>query len=458
MSVATDIPLSSSSFPGSDSTVERLPIVIIGAGAAGLMAAISASERSAAERADTPEVGGGTNGSDQAVTKVIILEKNTKPGVKILMSGGTRCNVTHACDARGIEAAFPRDQARFLHPALAGFGPEEIIRRLEAEGVPLKTESTGKIFPVSDRSVDVLEGLMKPVRRLGVELALSEPVTAVTDPGDGTLLVTTRQRSIRARSVIVTTGGVSYPGCGTTGDGYAIARGFGHTIIEPRPALVPLTLKAGRLADLSGITIVDVGIRVLDPAAGGKLKDRLKSEDRGSFLLAHFGLSGPAVLNVSREVTAARDPAALVVECDFLPEEPEERLDDRLRQASLDEGRKNLAHIITPALPARLVETLIAEARLDPQRKAAALGKEDRRRLVAAFKRLPVPVTGTLGFKKAEVTAGGVALAEVDPKSMRSRKHPRLFFAGEVLDLDGRIGGYNFQAAFSTGWLAGRHA
>jgi predicted Rossmann fold flavoprotein len=403
-------------------------VVVIGAGAAGLLAAIHAAERG---------------------RRTLVLEKNRQAGVKILMSGGTRCNLTHATDNRGIVDAYG-PPGRFLHSALAAFSVDTTIAFFEAEGVATKVEETGKVFPVSNKATDVLAALLRRLERSGAVLALNEAVLDVQQTGNGFTLQTARG-TVTAARVILTTGGQSYPGSGTTGDGYRFLTHFGHTIITPRPALAPLTVAAPWVAGLRGITIPDTRLRVLE-------SQQSLAERRGSLLFAHFGLSGPVALDVSRWISGHAQPDALRLEIDLLPDMNEAELAAYLRQESASAGKKQLAGVLASRLPRRLCETLLTLAGLAVERTAAALSKEERARLVTAVKRLHVPVTGTLGFQKAEVTAGGVALAEVDSRTMESKRVPGLLVAGEVLDLDGPIGGYNFQAAWSTGWLAGSNA
>jgi predicted Rossmann fold flavoprotein len=403
-------------------------IVVAGAGAAGLLAAIRAAE---------------------AGRRTLLLEKNRKPGVKILMSGGTRCNITHATDNRGIVDAFGRP-GRFLHSALAALSVDETIALFESEGVPTKVEETGKVFPVSNKASDVLEALLRLLQQSGAMLALGEPLGGVERTESG-FAIRTPQRTLTARRLVLTTGGQSYPGSGTTGDGYGFAANFGHTIVPPRPALVPIRVASSWVAELRGITLPDVSVRILE--ADKHLADR-----RGSLLFAHFGLSGPVILDVSRVVSGHPRPITLMLEIDLLPSMKETELDEYIRKESLESAKKQLAGILPERLPRRLVETLLVQAGLAADRKAAALSRNDRTRLVQQIKRLRLPVTGTLGFGKAEVTAGGVVLDEIDSRTLGSKLIPDLFIAGELLDLDGPIGGYNFQAAFSTGWLAGAAA
>lgn len=406
---------------------EEWDVVIIGAGAAGLMAAVEAADGGA---------------------RTLLVEKNRKAGVKILMSGGTRCNITQATDSRGIVAAFG-PSGRFLHSALAALGVSETIELFHREGVPTKVESSGKVFPVSDKATDVLAALLRRLRRSTATLALDEPVTEVDRHGEG-FRVTTPRRAVLARKLLITTGGQSYPGCGTVGDGYRWAAQLGHTIVTPRPALVPITTSAAWVRELGGITIPDVNVRVVEH--GG----RVLAERRGSLLFAHFGLSGPVILDVSRAVSGHAQPQLLTLECDFLPTLDSAGFVASLREQALAAGKKQLASLVGAHLPHRLCEALLATANLSPQMKAAELGQRGWSEVAATFKGVPIPVQGVLGFNKAEVTAGGVALDEINSSTMQSKRVPNLFLAGEVLDLDGPIGGYNFQAAWSTGSLAGR--
>lgn len=422
----------------------RWEVVVVGAGAAGLLAAVRAAERG---------------------RRTLLLEKNRKPGAKILMSGGTRCNITHATDRHGIVDAFGR-QGRFLHSALAALSPADLVALIEAEGVPTKVEATGKIFPASDKAGDVLAALLRRLNRSGCKLALGEALLELTRSDDA-LQLTTSERILSAEKVIVTTGGQSYPGCGTSGDGYRWLAALGHRIIPPRPALTPVTTSAPWVALLRGVTIPDVAVRVMvredgrfhDQQPSGRLtgKPTYLAEARGSFLFTHFGLSGPAVLDVSRAITGHRDPRTLLLECDFLPTVPADDFDENLRHQCAADGKKHVSGIIARQLPRRLVEALLDQVGLANLR-AAELSKKQRRRLTIALKQTRVAISGTQGFKKAEVTAGGVTLDEVDSRTMQSKLVPNLFLAGEILDLDGPIGGYNFQAAFSEAWLAGGHA
>ncbi len=404
----------------------EVDVIVVGAGAAGLMAATHAAERG---------------------KRVVLLEKGKKAGVKILMSGGTRCNITHHCDNRGIVDAFGPN-GRFLHGPLAHFGVKDTVAFFEGEGVKTKAEPTGKIFPESDRALDVLNALLRRLARTPAKLALQAPVTELAALPDGGFAVGTPQGNFAAPKVVVTTGGLSYPGCGTTGDGYRFAARFGHTIVRTRPSLVPVTVQAEWVKDLSGVTLPDVGVRVID--AGKPLAAR-----RGSLLFAHFGLSGPVAMDVSRSISGHAAPQQLVLEIDLLPSTPETKVADFVRAETAARGKQMLAVVLSDLLPRRVCDQLLTLCKLPLDRTAAALAKADQKALVDAVKRLRLPVRGTLGYEKAEVTAGGVALDEVDSRDMQSKRQTGLYFAGEVLDLDGWIGGYNFQSAWSTGHLAG---
>jgi predicted Rossmann fold flavoprotein len=416
-------------------------VVVVGAGAAGLLAAARSTERG---------------------RRTLLIEKNRKPGVKILMSGGTRCNITHDCESAGIVAAFG-SAGPFLHSPLAALSPQALVDLFEAEGLATKVEEGGKIFPQSDRAVDVLDALLRRLQRSGAELALDEPVNAIERETERFVL-TTPDRTIGCEKLILTTGGKSYPGCGTTGDGYRWLAELGHSIRRPRPALVPLTCDEAWVRDLKGITVPDVLLRVVDPNSDEPPKGKRRRtglppgvliERRGSMLFTHFGLSGPAVLDVSRAITATADPRKLVLTVDFFPNADAAKIERQLREIAAQEGKRLVSGVVADRLPRRLVDSLLIRAEIAPDRRAAELSTIERSRLIDQLKRCGICITGSRGFEKAEVTAGGVALEEVDSRDMQSKLVPNLFLAGEILDLDGFIGGYNFQAAFSTGWLAG---
>ena len=406
------------------STKDSWQVVVVGAGAAGLMAAVRAAERG---------------------RRVLLVEKNNKPGVKILMSGGTRCNLTHATDRQGIASAFERSQARFLQAPLAALGPDELVDLLHREGLSTKVEATGKVFPTSDRALDVQRTLLAMLARSGAELALGEGVVSV-ERHDSGFRVTTDRRTLYAASVIIASGGQSYPGCGTTGDGYAWAKSFGHSIVPPRPALVPLKVSAPWVHELSGVTVSEAGLSIVARGSKKPLVSR-----QASLLFTHFGFSGPAAMDVSRAVTA-HPTGHTTLQCDFVPGVHQHQLEQHFRQLS---GKQSVLKALPETLPRRLAESLLATSDVPIDRQAAEFSKRELSTVVQALKASRFELSGTQGFAKAEVTAGGVTLDEVDSKTLASRLAPGLYLVGEVLDVDGPIGGYNFQAAFSTGWLAG---
>jgi predicted Rossmann fold flavoprotein len=437
-------------------TFHECDVVVLGAGAAGLVAAARAAECGA---------------------RVLLCEKNRRPGVKILMSGGTRCNITNARGLRRLEGvsgsidpAYDQAQSRgiraiqqafgdkgtFLNPSLRRFDVDATVRMFEEAGVATKIEGNGKIFPVSDRATDVLDALSRRLERSGAELRPLSPALGVErlDPApghDAGFTVRLADSTVTARRVIVTIGGASYPGCGTTGDGYAIARAFGHTIVEPRPALVPLKVKADWVPGLKGLSLPDVVASVYS------VGNELLAQRREAILFAHFGLSGPAILDVSRAAALHGDSEPLELRLDLVPALSRDDLDRGL-QTSSRQGRRALVSLLPAELPRRLAECVLRVATIADDRMGPDLSRDERRRLLTTLKSLALPIAGTLGFEKAEVTAGGVALDEVDPKTLESRLVAGLYFAGEILDLDGLIGGYNFQAAWSTGSLAGETA
>ena len=417
--------------------MEPWDVIVIGGGAAGLMAGASAA------------------GLDR---RVLILEKNTKLGVKILMSGGTRCNITHNCSAGDIAIAYGA-QGNFLRSALAALPPEEVIRLIEAQGVETKVESTGKIFPVSDRAIDVRDALVLLAQQAGATLQTNQSVQSI-EPQANDFLVRSESNLYSARTVILTTGGKSYPGCGTTGDGYAWAKNLGHTIVDPVPALTPVCTSKQWVRQIKGITIDDVHVSVCESqrfSQGDKTAKPIASS-RGSFLFTHFGFSGPPVLNVSRTISRHATQNKLSLVCDFLPAIAHEQLHADLKNR-FDRARKQqAANVFADLFPKRLIEAILNESAIDPSKRCAELSKREAEKICQQIKQAHFPVSGVLGFNKAEVTAGGVDLSQINSRTMESKLQRRLFFAGEILDVDGPIGGYNFQAAFSTGWLAGQSA
>lgn len=424
--------------PSSSTASHRKHIIIIGAGAAGLVAAAEAARRGA---------------------QVTLLEKCSKTGVKILMSGGTRCNLTHNTDARGITQAFGHAR-RFLQPSVGRFSPTDVVQMFNSLGVATKIESTGKVFPESNRAVEVRDALHRSMIDAGADLRLNCGVTDIRPNKTGCSEtdrweVVTENETLPCDAVIVTAGGKSWPGCGTTGDAYAWLRKLGHKIVQTRPALVPLVGGTDWMRSLSGITLDDCIATVRTKTDTGEIQTGRKAvliQRRSSLLLTHFGLSGPAAMDVSGTMTAAGKIDEVHLEIDLLPNTLENEIEKKLTNRNSDQGRRSVTSIIAELVPQRLADNIVRDC--DSDVHVSDLPTKNRRMLLSSLKRLPIPITGTRGFGKAEVTAGGVNLSEVDPRTMESRLQSGLYIAGEVLDVDGWIGGYNFQAAFSTGHAA----
>jgi len=398
---------------------------VVGAGAAGLMAAISAARAAPGRR-------------------IVLLEGAPRPGAKILISGGGRCNVTHhAVD----ETAFNGSTPAAIRKVLRRFDVARTVAFFRELGVELAREETGKLFPTSGRARTVLDALLGAARADGVPLRHPFRVSAVEREREGFLLTAASGERLRSARVVLATGGKSVPRTGSDGGGYALAQSLGHGL-TPRllPALVPLLLPEGHFArSLSGLS-VEATLEVR--ARSGRRLARA----HGSLLCTHFGLSGPAVLDISRHLIDARldDPEARLV-VRWMPEATPETADHALRAL----GGRTVSSWLAQSVPERLARALCAAAGVDPALPGHQLTREARRALAAAVAEMTVPVAGDRGFAVAEVTAGGVPLAELDLDTMGSRRCPGLFLCGEICDVDGRIGGFNFQWAWASGYVAG---
>jgi hypothetical protein len=407
--------------------IEHADIAIVGVGAAGLMAGIWA-------------------GRTRPGARIVALDGAAKLGAKILVAGGGRCNVTH-------DEVHEREYAGSTRPAikkvLRRFDVSATVAFFEALGVRLKREDTGKLFPVTDSARTVLDALLGASAAAGVDLRHPRRVDAVERRGDG-FVVSGDWGALAADRVILATGGRSLPKSGSDGGGYALAAALGHNL-TPRifPALVPLTLPNGHfLTTLSGIsTRATLEVRTV-------LDAKPRARFTGSLLCTHFGLSGPVALDISRYyLNAAEDDPEAALTVNWLPDETPEVVDAAL-QILQSQGR-GIARALLGNLPERLGRALLAEAGLPAGATAATLIRESRARLVTVLTRLPLPITGNRGFTYAEVTAGGVPLSELVLTTMESRACPGLYLCGEICDVDGRIGGYNFQWAWASGFVAG---
>ncbi|MFN3240819.1 MAG: NAD(P)/FAD-dependent oxidoreductase [Planctomycetota bacterium] len=403
-------------------------MLVVGGGAAGMMAAIQAAGRG---------------------RRTVLLEKNQRPGLKILISGGGRCNLTTTREGKDLEAQYGKRRGRWLRHALRAFPPTALRRFVEQAGVPLREEDLEKLFPVSQKARDVVDALLRCCADAGVELVREAPVEQVTRDGDR-FVVTTGKGALLADRVVLATGGLSYPKTGATGDGYAWCRSFGHTITATFPALAPLRVDERWVHGLQGIVLHDVDIACV----GGDGKETLRR--RRPILFTHKGLSGPAPMDLAGDVEEQRGCAS--ARFDFAPDTHRERLEQQWLELARAHGTRRVDALLPRALPERMRQALVAHSGAAAETTLAGLSKDARRSLLTAVKDLRVPVPKSLGYGAAEVTRGGVALDEVDARTMQSKLQPGLFVVGELLDIDGPIGGFNFQAAFATGRLAGLHA
>ena len=401
----------------------RADVAVVGAGAAGLMAGIWAARTNPKRR-------------------IVLLDGARKLGAKILIAGGGRCNVTHD---RVDASAFAGSSPNSIRKVLRRFDVPETVAFFESLGVPLKREETGKLFPVSDRARAVLDALVEGAKRAGAVVGNPRRVESIAAVSRG-FVVSGPWGRIESERVVLATGGKSVPRTGSDGGGYVIARSLGHTVTPLFPALVPLTLPKGHfLTTLSGLS-AEAAIEVLS-ATGKSL-----ASSTGSALCTHFGLSGPAVLDVSRHYIAASigDPgAALVVS--WLPGTTPTALEKEL----VSIGAASVTSHLARKFPGRLADALCLAAGVDPKTPGHRLRREDRKEVALAVTRMRLPVTGSRGFDYAEATAGGVPLSEIRLDTMESRVCPGLYLCGEICDVDGRIGGFNFQWAWASGYAAG---
>jgi predicted Rossmann fold flavoprotein len=405
-------------------------VLVIGGGAAGMIAAWRAASLGARTR---------------------LLEKNARLGLKIHISGGGKCNITHGGDMESLRRAFVPDEARFLRPAFQRFTNEELLDLVRSRGVSVHTRPDGRVFPDSGRADDVVDALAWHLRRAGAQVETDTPVTGLLKEGGRVTGARAGERTYRARAVVLGVGGSSYPKTGTIGEGYRWAKQLGHTIVPLRPALAPIYLDRGRRPEWSGVALRDCLLRA---RAGGKEIARW----RGDLLYTHHGVSGPPVLGISRSVAVTREQAEVTLDADLLPDLEPEALSTRIAAAHGEAGRRQVSRLAGQWLPERLVPELMERAGVDPVLPLHQLPRKSRNRLVEILKRWEVGRIAAVPLERGEVTAGGIALAEVDPTTMASRKIPGLYLCGEVLDLAGPVGGYNLQAAFSTGYLAGEAA
>ncbi len=409
-------------------------VIVIGAGAAGLMAA--------GQTAAPPSRGRGA--------ETLLLEKMDRPGVKLRITGQGRCNLTNADPIQEMVRHYPAGE-HFIRPALYRFSNEALRAFFAGLGVPTEVQRGGRVFPVSEDARDVVAALVRWVDGQGVTLRTLSPVASLLIDGSRVAGVQTADgRAYRADSVIVATGGASYPSTGSTGDGYALALSVGHTIVPIRPALVPLETAGDIAPRLEGLSLRNVNISVW-------IDRRKETEAFGEMVFTGYGVSGPIILTLSRRIVdALRRGRRATLAFDLKPALDHPTLDARLLDEIATSPKRHLQNMLKELLPSKLVPVCLDLVGLRAHARAHEITADERKRLRTWLKDFRLGVTDYRPLKEAIVTAGGVDTSEVDPHTMASRLKEGLYFAGEVLDVDGETGGYNLQAAFSTGWVAGR--
>ena len=402
-------------------------VIVVGAGAAGLMAAGRAAEKG---------------------HEVHLYEKNNRIGKKILITGKGRCNVTNDSDVEGLLDNIPGNPY-FMYSSfyqLDSFGTQEFFKNL---GLELKVERGKRVFPVSDRSLDVVLALEKYIKQNKVKLHLESPVDSVLiEDGKVAGIRLKNGKEEKADGVIVCTGGLSYPGTGSTGDGYRFAKAAGHHVTKLYPSLVPLKTAENWCHELMGLSLKNIEITVKNN------KGKKVYTDFGEMLFTHFGVSGPVILSASRHIILTIEEGYKLY-IDLKPAMDEKKLDARILRDFEKFANKDLINALDELLPQKLIPVIIQLAEIDPRKKVNSITKEERKRLLGLIKALPLTITGVTGYNEAVVTCGGIETDEIDPSTMESKLVKNLHFAGEVLDVDAYTGGFNLQIAFSTGYTAG---
>lgn len=406
-------------------------VIVIGGGPAGMFAAYFAAK----------------NGH-----KVTLLEQNEKLGKKLYITGKGRCNITNASD---MEELFKNvcSNPKFLYSAFYSYTNDQVVEFFEEHGCQTKVERGNRVFPVSDRSSDVIAALTRALKGEGVEVRLFTKVREIlaseqdeTNMVQGVILADGTR--LEADAVVLATGGVSYVSTGATGDGYRFAEKLNHRIVEPTPSLVPFETKEAWVPELQGLALKNVSVKIVN----GK---KTLYEDFGEMLFTHFGISGPMILSASAAIKPELIKEQPVCYIDLKPALDEETLDKRVLREFEDAKNKQYKNSIQKLLPGKLVPVIIELSGIDPDKKVNEISKEERKRLVGLLKALPVTILGTRGWNEAIITRGGVSVKDVNPSTMESKKVKNLYICGEVLDLDAMTGGFNLQIAWSTGYLAG---
>ena len=404
--------------------MQQYDAVIVGAGAAGLLCAGFAARRG---------------------LRVLLLEHSDRPGRKVLITGKGRCNLTNDCDPDAFLRKV-RTNPRFLYSAINTFTPRQTMALFEQLGVPLKTERGARVFPVSDRSMDVVAAMVSFATDAGVQLLRADCRRILVEQGQAVGVECSGGQRFTASAVVVATGGLSYPRTGSDGSGYRLARAVGHTIIPPRPSLVPIETVEDWCAELAGLTLKNVTLTLHKEGAKRPVYSEL-----GEMLFTHFGISGPLVLTASSYM---QELTGLSITIDLKPGLTHEQLDARLLRDFETRLNKNLNNALDDLLPKSLIPVVIRLSGVPEDTKVNQLTRQQRQQLCDLLKALPLTPRALRSVEEAVVTAGGVSVKELDPRTMQSRLVPGLFFAGEVIDVDATTGGYNLQIAFSTAYLA----
>ena len=406
-------------------------VVVIGGGAAGLMAAVIAGREGA---------------------KVTLLEKMNYVGKKMGITGKGRCNITNVCDMSEFIKNTPGN-GKFLYGAYERFTNEDLLQLLHDAGLETKVERGGRVFPASDSALDVRNTFMKLMKQYGVDVHLEEPVKKIlVDDGTVTGVVTDKE-TYHADAVVIATGGKSYPATGSTGDGYILASQVGHTITDIRPSLVPIVTEESWVKDLMGLSLRNVELSVI-------AKNKVQATMFGEMMFTHFGITGPIVLSLSHTVgklMRKKNIGTIGLDINLKPALSPETLDKRLQKDFDLYSKKQLINGMKDLLPSRLIPLIIELAGIDPQKPINQISKEERQQIGYMLQHMPLTVKGLRPVEEAIVTAGGISLKEFNPKTMESKLVKGLYGAGEVLDIDAFTGGYNLQAAFSTGYVAAMH-
>lgn len=407
---------------------DKYDAIIIGGGAAGLMAAGTAAERG---------------------LKVLLFDKNEKLGRKVRITGKGRCNVTNNCDAHAVISAAVCN-GKFLYSAVNSFAPEDTMAFFEALGVQLKTERGNRVFPVSDKAADIAEALERYALNSGVTV-IREPVKSINFADGAVCGVKTADGSYSADSVLIATGGSSYPATGSTGDGYRLAKSLGHTVTRIKPSLIGLLSDDTDCEAMQGLALKNCGIELWDSE-----KNKVIYTDFGEMLFTHFGVSGPVILSASAHIPDM-ERGRYSLRIDLKPALDREQLDARLLRDLEKNNNKNFSNSLSELLPSKMIDIVIRRSGIAPDMKCNSVTKAMRISLLNVLKEFSVNITGFRPIAEAIVTSGGVNVKEINPKTMESKIVKGLYFAGEVIDVDAYTGGFNLQIAFSTGRLAGNN-